>query len=156
MVDETFISKITNVSFTHLSSRWNTSFWAKAVNCHTAWHFHSFSHFAKNGKISENTVNLKMCCNVLKRIMCVCCVSPTHCKMQGTGMNFLHFAETFGFWIPLACKGHSENQIHGTEKHHFRTRYWKFHHQFAVISMLHINYTARPSQQNHLFRQCND
>lgn len=43
-------------------------------------------------------------------------VSPTHCKMQGTGINFLHFAETFGLWMTLACKGRSENQIHGTEK----------------------------------------
>lgn len=29
----------------------------------------------------------------------------THCRIQGTGINFLHFAETFGLWMTLACKG---------------------------------------------------
>lgn len=55
--------------------------------------------------------------------MCVCVcvlhiVSPTHCKMQGMGINFLHLAETFGLWVILACRRHSENHIHGTAKHH--------------------------------------
>lgn len=51
--------------------------------------------------------------------MCVLhVVSPTHCKMQGMGINFLHLAETFGLWVILACRRHSENHIHGTAKHH--------------------------------------
>lgn len=29
----------------------------------------------------------------------------TYCRIQGTGINFLHFAETFGLWMTLAYKG---------------------------------------------------
>lgn len=34
-------------------------------------------------------------------------VGFTYCRIQGTGINFLHFAETFGLWMTLACKGQS-------------------------------------------------
>lgn len=51
------------------------------------------------------------------KCICVFVVSPTHCKMQGTGINFLHFAETFGHWVTLTCRRHWENPIHGPVKH---------------------------------------
>lgn len=83
--------------------------------------------------------------------MCVCLrvVCPTHCIMQGKGMNFLHLADTFGLWVTLACRRHSENQMRGTVKHHNVLIF------SAILKIsyhvLHINYTAHPSQT-----MCND
>lgn len=37
----------------------------------------------------------------------------THCKMQGTGINFLHFAETFGLGMTLACRPHCKDKVRG-------------------------------------------
>lgn len=76
-------------------------------------------------------------------------VSPTHCKMQGTGINFLHFAETFGLWMTLACKGRSENQIHGTEK---KTEYCHFRSgiENSLISFYVINSMSCTSITQHV------
>lgn len=79
-----------------------------------------------------------------------CLAGPTYCKMQGTGINFLHFAETFGLWMTLACKKQSENRIHCTRTHHsvaisaavLKSPPWCLRH---LRHALHIGYAARPS-----------
>lgn len=87
------------------------------------------------------------------------CACSTHCKMQGTGINFLHFAETFGLGMTLACRPHCKDKIYGT------VRLWCCHfygdsenspRRFHITDILHISSAARPLQRNRSFQQCND
>lgn len=91
----------------------------------------------------------EMCASMYKFTF-ACPAGPTYCKMQGTGINFLHFAETFGLWMTLACEKQSENRIHCTRTHHsvaistavLKSPPWCLRHPRHA---LHIGYAARPS-----------
>lgn len=87
------------------------------------------------------------------------CACSTHCKMQGTGINFLHFAETFGLGMTLACRPHCKDKIRGTFRLwccHFYNDSENSPRRFHITDILHIRSAARPWQRSRLFQQCND
>lgn len=73
------------------------------------------------------------------------CLHPTHCKMQGTGINFLHLAETLGLWVALACRRHSDHSENHSDMLLLSPATLKTLPLFYVICTLHIDYAARPS-----------
>lgn len=101
-----------------------------------------------------------MCCNVLKIIMCVCpwyLQLTVKCKVQvWTSSILLRHLASESLWPAKDIQKIRSKVLKSIRMLPFSQLYWKFHRQFCVIYILHINYTARPSQQNHLFQQRND